>query len=131
MDHLDIKIIGLDELKKLYPFSTYKELSDRLITGAKKLMENEGLVFDETYYRMPLEELAEGVLQIKFSTFIILSFRVWNRHIETALKEAVIFGTGECEECGNDEMNCFDFKKGEGTYLECSWCQNVQLEKDG
>ena len=124
----DIKFIGLEKLSDICKKVSIEYLEARLMSGFLKVAKKKGIPIDEEIYNCSLSDFAECYLEMKFSTFILISFGVWNYRIEKAIWEIIIMGTGDCPECGGDLELESKGVDGELDYLKCDWCKKITLK---
>lgn len=117
-------------LRSMYPHKKVREVEAKIIDGLERIAKKLGTEFDEDVYTCTLTQVAE-YLEMDYSFFLLLCLGRWSKATEIKLADLVIIGTGECENCGCDELEFKDhgaFWKTPDIY-ECGFCKHEQFQR--
>jgi len=119
-----------EALRAIYPNKKAKEIEELAVKRLELFGAKLGVEFDEDVYMASLPEVAE-YLDVEYPFLLLNMFRRWSRPMEKALAGLVVIGTGECQNCGVDDLEFHDsgeFWQTRDVY-KCRHCGELQHKR--
>jgi hypothetical protein len=114
-------------LRESYPNTKPENLDLKITQGLKRFAQKMGKILDESIYTLNLKQVAES-LDVAYDFMILMIFGRYSQELGSSLAGLVIIGTGDCENCGCDGLEFFDYDQELGeTTFECPYCKTKQF----
>jgi len=123
--YFDTKSKHWKAFKTFFPETRKKDLEKDLTGRIEKLFIKEGMELDHDLYLTTIGDLVAG-MKWNAGAFCLKIIGRWTKDLEAAFMKLVFVGDGQCEECGADDFNDYDYDDHGVKEHICGVCNHRQ-----